>query len=360
MLRFYSGDPKHEPNEALPVVERERESAAKGYRADPGLVDAVNVALLLGQPLLLTGEAGTGKTQLAFSLAEQLKLGAPLKYETKSTTVASDLFYRYDALARFHAAHSGGASATGAFALQPARNRVFRATQSGGASGSALDYIKFNALGEAIILTNPHEAVRDLVPKSWEYKGPRRSVVLIDEVDKAPRDLPNDILNELEGLYFRIPEMEGRRVGADQKLRPIVVFTSNSEKNLPDAFLRRCVYYNIPFPNPEDLQTIVLSRLGEEFERNEFLATALGLFFELRNPIAGLRKRPATAELLGWLVALRQLFPKEPNPLFGKDRDRVLGCLSALVKTPEDQESARERSKSWLDNKLKEPKKPQP
>src|SRR3954451_22562947 len=106
---FYSGTPgTSRPDAAvdLPAPWRAGHDGPQGYIADPGLVDAVNVALLLGQPLLLTGEPGTGKTQLAFSLAEQLKLGAPLKFETKSTTVASDLFYRYDALARFHAAHS--------------------------------------------------------------------------------------------------------------------------------------------------------------------------------------------------------------------------------------------------------------
>src|SRR5205085_17909 len=127
--------------------------------------------------------------------------------------------------------------------------------------------------------------------------GPRRSVVLIDEVDKAPRDFPNDLLNEVEGMFFRVPELGNIRVEADPGMQPIVVVTSNSEKSLPDAFLRRCIYFHIPFPDRDRLAEIIAARLGRFAGRGqEFLDDALDLFYNLRDMSTGLRKRPATAE----------------------------------------------------------------
>src|SRR5262249_10966729 len=177
---------------------------------------AGKVALMLQEPLLLTGEPGTGKTQLAFSVAWQLGLDSPLIFETKSTSVSRDLFYNFDNLRRFQAAQVPSES------LDPKA------------------YISFKALGLAILYTLPAAELSEIVSTGASHHEPRRSVVLIDEVDKAPRDFPNDILNELEHLYFRVPEMGNRIVRADPALRPIVVITSNSEKGLPDAFLRRC------------------------------------------------------------------------------------------------------------------------
>ena len=325
---FYTGrpGPREKPVPELPRARLELETAPDGYIADPGLVDAVNVALLLGQPLLLTGEPGTGKTQLAFNVAYKLGLERPLKFETKSTTVAVDLFYHYDALARFHAAQSGDRSPPDAMA-----------------------YITFRALGRAILLTNDPVKVAALIKDADRHTAARRSVVLIDEIDKAPRDLPTDILNELEELYFRIPELLGRTVVADPALQPIVIFTSNSEKNLPDAFLRRCVYYNIPFPDRARLQEIVRSRLGAEVDT--FLADALDLFDAMRNPATGLRTKPATASLLGWLRAVRQVNPAAENPLRTDPTGRIPGTLAALAKNPDDQDRAREVYESWLNKK---------
>jgi MoxR-like ATPase len=283
----------------------------------------VNVALLLGQPLLLTGEPGTGKTQLAFSLAWELGLDPPLKFETKSTSVAGDLFYTYNALGRFHAA------------------------QSGEGSRRALDYLTYNALGLAILRANAEEAMRPFLPEGFVHGGRRRSVVLIDEVDKAPRDFPNDILNEVEGMYFRIPELGGAVVSAEPEMRPTLVITSNSEKNLPDAFLRRCIYYNIPFPDTTRLGLIAAARLGKYAGRDDaFLRDALRLFGRLRDPSVGLRKRPSTAELLDWLVALRQLAPDAKNPLT-EAPGSVEATLCALVKTAEDQELAGPVVERW-------------
>lgn len=204
----------------------------EGYLPDPGLADALRVALVLRKPLLLTGEPGTGKTECAAYLAWKLGYGEPLAFEAKSVSEAKDLFYTYDTLGRFHA------------------------KEEGKAAPDARTFIHFNALGEAILRTLAGDAVADVVPPGWEHGAPRQSVVLIDEIDKAPRDFPNDLLNEVDRLYFRIPELGNRIKRAAEGLEPVLVITSNSEKNLPPAFLRRCVYYHIPFPK-ERLETIV-------------------------------------------------------------------------------------------------------
>lgn len=189
------------------------------------------------------------------------------------------------------------------------------------------------------------------LPAGLVHPGKRRSVVLIDEVDKAPRDFPNDILNELEHLYFRISELDNAAIEADPALYPIVVITSNSEKDLPDAFLRRCIFYDIPFPDRARLQQIVEQRLPGMAGDDEFLAQALELFYQLRSPAAGLRKPPATAELLGWLVVLRQLGDGAANPL--AHVGIVQRSLSTLVKTATDQEQARRVLDKWTPSKLR-------
>jgi MoxR-like ATPase len=244
---YYTGRPRAgrrpEPVE-LPPSRGAIRSRPEAYIPDPGLVDAVNVALLLGQPLLLTGEPGTGKTQLAHHLAWELGFDPPLRFETKSTSTAGDLFYSYNALARFHAA------------------------QSGERAGRGADYLTYHALGEAIVRAADEAAVADVLPTGFVHGGRRRSVVLIDEVDKAPAELPNDVLVEVEEMAFRIPELGNPLVRADPEIAPVLVLTSNSERHLPDAFLRRCAYYHIPFPDDERLERIVEARLGEGFGRS--------------------------------------------------------------------------------------------
>jgi MoxR-like ATPase len=170
-------------------------------------------------------------------------------------------------------------------------------------------------------------------------------VVLIDEVDKAQRDFPNDILNEVEGMYFRIPELENAKVQADSALAPILVLTSNSEKHLPDAFLRRCIYYHIPFPDSERLKTIIQNHLGEFVSSTPFLEMALNFFEQLRD--CGLQKKPATAELLNWLVTLKTMFPDQENPL-AQDRSVIERTLSVLIKSKVDRDTAQAVVKNWL------------
>jgi MoxR-like ATPase len=262
------------------------------YLADSGLVDACNVALLLRQPLLLTGEPGTGKTLFASSLAWELGLGHPLKFETKSTSVSNELFYHYDTL------------------------RHFQDVQCKRDIEHPVRYITYHALGTAIVRTRKQGEVASFVPADFEHGDPCRSVVLIDEIDKAPRDFPNDVLNELELMYFRVPELGNVKIEANSEFEPIVVITSNSEKDLPDAFLRRCIYYHIPFPDRERLEGIVANRLGSfSGGASEFLDAALDFFFELRDPAQALRKKPATAELLAWILTLRELAEGRENPL---------------------------------------------
>ncbi len=326
---YYKGDGKKRFEEAvtLPVSQRARYQNPADYLAGPDLVDAVNVALLLGQPLLLTGEPGTGKTQLAYSLAWELGFDEPEKFEVKSTHVARDLFYTYDALGRFQAA------------------------QSGAQEGSVLDYLTFNAFGVAILRAKTESEVACYLPPGFEHGGQRRSVVLIDEIDKAPRDFPNDLLNELEGMYFRVPELDNLEIAADPALQPIVVITSNSEKDLPDAFLRRCIFYNIRFPDRATLERIVASRLGEYAGgSDDFLRDALDLFFELRKASNSMRKQPATAELLGWLASMREIGGGGENPLAARP-DLARSTLSNLVKTAEDRSTALRLVDRWIEER---------
>jgi MoxR-like ATPase len=301
----------------------------KGYVADEGLVAAANVALRLGQPLLLTGEPGTGKTRFADSLATELEMGKALRFSTKSTSTASDLLYTFDALRRFHDAQ----------------------LEQGGEN---LKYVTYRALGLAILRSRKRDDVVRWIGPHAAHDGPRRSVVLIDEVDKAPRDFPNDVLNEIERLEFRVAELGEDAIRADPNYAPIIVMTSNSERALPDPFLRRCVYYSIPFPGADRLREIVDRRLRDQVEsRPDLLKDAFELFDMFRSRSAGLRKRPATYELLGWLSAINAYADSEgvDNPLRGEPeriRKAFHTTFGALIKTADDQMPAMGILERWV------------
>jgi MoxR-like ATPase len=315
------------------------------YIADDDLAAAARVAMILDRPLLLTGEPGTGKSTFAGYVADHLGPAHfrapdaaqpepfPLHvFETKSTSVATDLFYRFDSLRRFHAAHVPAMSQRG------------------------IDYVTFEALGRAILESLPWRDVAHLVPQR-EHAGPRRSVVLIDEVDKAPRDFPNDLLNEIERLYFRIPELQdgvpagdgpaaagdasGRRivtVAANRALLPIVILTSNSEKNLPAPFLRRCVFHHIRFPardQSDRLEQIVRASLGGV---DSLATSAVALFYDIREELQ-LEKPPTTRELVDWIRILRLEAPEAASAAVTELPQRLVKrTLGVLAKTTGDVE----------------------
>ena len=262
----------------------------ESYIASEELKHAVNVAVALGRPLLLRGEPGTGKTLLAENLARALEL--PLnRWHVKSTTKARDGLYIYDTVARLYDSRFGGDV-----------NDIAK-------------YIKLGPLGEAL-------------------SAPGRVVLLIDEIDKADIEFPNDLLHELDAMRFKIDET-GREVAAVE--RPVVVITSNNEKELPDAFLRRCVFHYIQFPDRELMAEIVKVHHPDITDR--VLDNALEIFFSLR-ATPRLRKKPSTSELIDWILALNKA---------GVDLSKVghgIPFLGTLLKTENDVELFTKRAKA--------------
>ena len=205
-------------------------------------------------------------------------------------------------------------------------------------------------MGEAILRTRPLEVIsryKYLEADEAAAYTPRRSVVLIDEVDKAPRDFPNDILNEIDQMFFRIPEIDNQKIEADDALLPIIVMTSNSENDLPDPFLRRCIYHHIRFPETDKLKTIIAGRLGSTAGSSDFYATALDLFYRLRDSKNQIRKKPATAELLDWITAIADATNGDANPL-ASDPTIARRTLSSLIKTTNDQRHAESIVDQWI------------
>jgi MoxR-like ATPase len=262
------------------------------YIASDELRHAVNVAVALARPLLVRGEPGTGKTLLAENLASALHLPL-IRWHVKSTTKAKDGLYVYDTVARLHDSRFGDSANVRDIAR----------------------YIKLGPLGEALA-------------------APSRVVLLIDEIDKADLEFPNDLLHELDVMRFRIDET-GREIVAAE--RPIVVITSNNEKELPDAFLRRCVFHYIQFPSRELMSEIV--RVHHPDITDRVLDNALEVFFGLR-ATPRLRKKPSTSELIDWICALKKA---------GVDLARVSGgipFLGTLLKTEQDVETVAKRAKA--------------
>jgi len=315
-----------------PVSERFKDPA--GYLADPDLDAAVRVALLLGMPLLLTGGPGCGKTSVAAWLARRLDLGEPLVFNVKSTTTGRDLLYEFDELARF----------------RDAQARQGEVDES--------RYLRLNALGLAIALTGVGGQVlgargttlRDVAMRSGAV-GPadfqRRRVVLVDELDKAPRDTPNDLLLEILEMKFQIRELDAWIEGSPS-LRPVVVITSNSEKSLPEPFLRRCVFHHIRTPTDAWRRRIVALRQHPITERTALFDAAMSAFDRIS---ARLGRAPGTAELLAWLTVLDERVrthlatPDARPPALA---DVVDGSLGVLAKTTEDLARAKTEIDAFL------------
>jgi len=281
--------------------EDDRLNAPSLYRPSRALQNAVNVALHLGKPLLLTGEPGSGKTQLAHNIAWTFQLGKPFIFNTRTNSKASDLFYAYNALAH----------------LQYSQNPHNKALSD---DETEQRFIHYQALGKAI-------------------QSNKRQVVLIDEIDKAPRDLPNDILNVLEDLTFDVPEVN-KSYSASTAARPLIIMTSNSEKNLPDAFLRRCIYQHLMFPDAQHLFDILANKIESQFYSQEVLRQIIIPHFLM---IRGLlkRKKPGTAELIMWVTLLTKLefapqLIENFNFLETSDKQRLMMSYNVLAKTEED------------------------
>jgi len=289
----------------------------------------VEIAIALGKPLLVSGEPGTGNTKLADYVAAQLALQTtgqansfidkPYVFNTKSTSVASDLFYTYDAVSHFRSQKSD--LPTEAFIEVRALGLAI--AQSHGGDSSALS--PFKKLG------NFNEAISDAHPRS--------SVVLIDEIDKAPREFPNDLLNEIEHYSFDMRELNAGLRKAPNDSRIIVIMTSNSEKNLPNAFLRRCIFYHIEFPDKEKLKAIARLRLRMEDEKyNGLLDKAIEEFNRLRN--LSVNKKPSTSEFLDWMNVLEKFkllgYDHFPPRHGDKDFDLFDSTKSTLIKSLDD------------------------
>ena len=257
------------------------------YVATDELMMAVNAAITLERPLLIKGEPGTGKTMLALEVAKALN--RPLyEWHVKSTTKAQHGLYEYDAVSR----------------------------------------LRDSQLGDPKVQDIGNYIVRGMLWNSFESEA--QSVLLIDEVDKADIEFPNDLLRELDRMEFYVYET---RQLIKAKSRPLVIITSNNEKELPDAFLRRCFFHYIRFPDKETMEKIV----GVHFPglKKALLREALEAFFEIRE-VPGLKKKPSTSELLDWLkLLMAEDIP--PEALVSQDSHKIIPPLhGALLKNEQD------------------------
>ncbi|MCP4699035.1 MAG: MoxR family ATPase [Gammaproteobacteria bacterium] len=284
---------------------------ARCFVADEKLVTAIQTAVAVGEPLLLTGEPGTGKTQAAYYAAYKLELDPVIHFQVKSESTARDLLYHFDTVRYFYDAHFQQADTADKPLLDKRR------------------YIESRPLWEAF--------------QRSEQTG-KPAVLLIDEIDKAPRDFPNDLLHELDRMEFTIAETK-TLVRPKKRIRPLVFITSNSERRLPEPFLRRCVYHHIRF-NDTIVERAVAAHAKQhpEFEllNEELLKLAIRRFLDLRDQDA-LRKRPATGELLVWLrmLALAAGMDAETLQKQLKTKDlSALPYLGTLLKDHQDMEVA--------------------
>lgn len=230
-------------------------NGSSGYVAADELMNSVNIAMALQKPLLVKGEPGTGKTMLAEAIAEALDMDLYI-WSIKSTTKAQEGLYVYDTVQRLYDSQFGE-----------------------GDVKDIAQYIKLGKLGEA-------------------FTSEKQCILLIDEIDKADLEFPNDLLWELDKMEFYINET---RETIKAKTRPIVIITSNAEKELPDAFLRRCIFHYIEFPDQEKMEEIIRVHYGD-IDRT-LVEKAMEAFYDIRN-MNEIQKKPSTSELLDWIQAL--------------------------------------------------------
>ncbi len=363
---------------------------ARYYVPAPGLKEALEIAMAMGQPLLLTGGPGAGKTQAAHWLAKTLNAGKVLRFDVKSTTLGADLLYSFDELGRY------------------------RDATARGAARPLIEYIRFNALGEAILralggktllrpmvgeveldnaeLRRHPDRYNDLFGEAWIEAGgdltvaelmrftaevnpePESRVVLIDELDKAPRDTPNDLLAEVETMGFNIPELRLRiqveppsdqdRIEDRPEDRPVVIITSNAEKPLPEPFTRRCLFLHVPPLEGETLAKVIDNALfGQSPERPSprssrgaqvapIAAEMKDALQALRNAPQPLRRNPGTSEILAWAVSAFRLGATDSLRTWLKDTGNeavVWQSLRALLKYDDDQKSGFKLLRAWAE-----------
>ena len=260
------------------------------YVVSEELKQIVNVAITLEKPLLIRGEPGTGKTLLASAAAKSLNMPL-IRWHVKSTSKAQDGLYVYDTIQRLNDSRFGG-----------------------GDVDNISHYIKLGPLGQA-------------------FKSETRSVVLIDEIDKADIEFPNDLLHELDAMEFDIPET-GERIKAQH--RPIILITSNAEKELPDAFLRRCLFHYIQFPEADLMREIIAVHFPDLDKK--LLTQCLEKFYLLRE-LPDVTKRPSTSELLDWIAAL------EKGGIAPKILKDTLPFMGVLLKKEQDLEAVQNLSR---------------
>lgn len=263
------------------MTEFKRFTGTDRYLTNDSLEASVNCAIALEKPLLVRGEPGTGKTELAEAVSKAFGMKL-IRWQIRSTTKAQDGLYVYDTVQRLYDSRFGDKDVN-----------------------DIRQYIKLGPLGRA-------------------FTSDERVVVLIDEIDKADLEFPNDLLNELDRMRFYIDETQEEVVA---KIRPLVIITSNAEKELPDAFLRRCIFHFIEFPAPELMHRIVEVHHPE---LDQALADqAVQVFYELRN-MTRLRKRPSTSELIDWIAILQKTGIKNVT------LEQNLPFLGALLKKEQD------------------------
>lgn len=262
------------------------------YVASRQLMDSVNVAIALQKPLLIKGEPGTGKTMLAQAVARALDKNLII-WNIKSTTKAQEGLYVYDTIQRLYDGQFG----------EEGVNDIAR-------------YIKLGKLGEA-------------------FDSEEQVILLIDEIDKADLEFPNDLLWELDQMEFYINETK-RTIKA--KHRPIVIITSNAEKELPDAFLRRCIFHYIDFPDQELMEQIVKTHYPDVEQK--LLENAMEVFYKIRN-LRDIRKKPSTSELIDWINAL------QIGGIPADTLKRELPFVGVVVKKDEDLETVRQNQNTF-------------
>ncbi|WP_017314572.1 AAA family ATPase [Mastigocladopsis repens] len=311
----YTGEQKYQPKPDSTSTNL-REQRLYPYFPSPDLVKAVNLAIYLQRPLLLQGEPGCGKTLLACAVANEFGKRQRVKqypyfpWYIKSTTRAKEGLYTYDAVGRLRDAQLVGTNYE-KYLKEEEIKKLFERLQKPDV------YITWGALGNAFQVE--------------KY----RPILLIDEIDKADIDFPNDLLRELDELKFTVTEI-GTTIEAKQP--PIVIITSNSEKELPDAFLRRCIFYYLDFPSQEQLINIVNAHFPDSLHR-ELVEAAVEKFITVRENGASRRngKKASTSELLDWIRWLKR-YPTEEALEMIQNLAENLPLLGALLKTKEDQE----------------------